>query len=374
MSVLPLTGGVKRALAGMPFIISVAHGPGRVAFSRDATGELVVLPLHPGMELDVREHAFLLASHTIDYTFLRIKGLRNILFGGQGMFMDRFVTTSTPGLLLLHGYGNVFERTLKPGESILVEPGAFLYKDSAVKMDVEPIKLTSGFFGGTSMNLARGDRVYFSHHVLLWMDTQVKVTAMSLKGAWKRMLAGMPLIMTQAEGPGRIAFSRDAPGEMIALPLQPSQAIDVREHLFMVATGSVTYDWFQSNVWFSTREGNETETHSPLGMLIDSFHSQSVPGLLLLHAAGNVFVRTLQPGQTILIKQTAFLFKDTTVNMQLHIERPAGTWRSWRSWGDRYLWLRLHGPGRVAIQSAFEPLEDNGRTIVSHSGATQRQW
>src|SRR6185369_16660073 len=50
MSVLPLTGGVKRALAGMPFIISVAHGPGRVAFSRDATGELVVLPLHPGQE------------------------------------------------------------------------------------------------------------------------------------------------------------------------------------------------------------------------------------------------------------------------------------------------------------------------------------
>ncbi|HEX3556669.1 MAG TPA: AIM24 family protein [Thermoanaerobaculia bacterium] len=224
------------------------------------------------------------------------------------------------------------------------------------------------------VNLAAADRVYFSHHVLLWMDTQVKVTAMSLKGAWKRMLAGMPLIMTQAEGPGRIAFSRDAPGEMIALPLQPGQAIDVREHLFMVATGSVSYDWFQSNVWFSTREGNETEPHYPLGMLLDRFQSQSVPGLLLLHAAGNVFVRTLQQGQTILIKPTAFLFKDTTVQMQLHVERPAGTWRSWRSWGDRYLWLRLWGPGRVAVQSAFEPLEDNGRTIVNHSGATERQW
>ena len=155
MSVMPLTGGVKRALAGMPFIISVAHGPGRVAFSRDATGELVVLPLHPGMELDVREHAFLLASHSIDYSYLRIKGLRNILLGGQGMFMDRFVTQSTPGLLLLHGYGNVFERTLKAGESILVEPGAFLYKDSTVAMDVEVVKLTSGFFGGTGMSLAR---------------------------------------------------------------------------------------------------------------------------------------------------------------------------------------------------------------------------
>jgi uncharacterized protein (AIM24 family) len=155
MSVLPMTGGVKRALAGMPFVISVAHGPGRVAFSRDATGELVILPLHPSQELDVREHAFLLSSHNVDYTFVRIKGLRNILFGGNGMFMDRFIAKDTPGLLLLHGYGNVFERTLRAGESIQVEPGAFLYKDASVTMDVEPIKLTSGFFGGTSMNLAR---------------------------------------------------------------------------------------------------------------------------------------------------------------------------------------------------------------------------
>lgn len=155
MSVLPLQGGAKRALAGMPFIVSVAHGPGRVAFSRDATGELVVLPLHPGMELDAREHAFLLASHHINYSYVRIKGLRNILFGGQGMFMDRFVTTTQPGLLLLHGYGNVFERVLQPGETIVLEPGAFLYKDASVTMEIETQKLTTGFFGGTGMNLAK---------------------------------------------------------------------------------------------------------------------------------------------------------------------------------------------------------------------------
>ncbi len=155
LTVMPLQGGMKRALAGMPFIISVANGSGRIAFSRDASGELVILPLHPGMELDVREHAFLLASQHIAYSYVRIKGLRNILFGGQGMFMDRFVTANAPGLLILHGYGNVFERTLRAGESILVEPGAFLYKDSSVNMEVETQKLTSGLFGGMGMNLAK---------------------------------------------------------------------------------------------------------------------------------------------------------------------------------------------------------------------------
>ncbi len=132
LTLMSLSGGMKRAFAGMPFLISVATGPGRIAFSRDATGELVVLPLHPGMELDVREHAFLLSSHQIEYSFVRIKGLTNILFGGQGMYMDRFVTAGSPGLLILHGYGNVFERTPAAGESIMVEPGAFLYKDSSV--------------------------------------------------------------------------------------------------------------------------------------------------------------------------------------------------------------------------------------------------
>ncbi len=155
LNLMALQGGLKRAFAGMPFLISIASGPGRIAFSRDATGELVVLPLHPGMEVDVREHAFLLSSHQIQYSFVRIKGLANILFGGQGMYMDRFVTAGSPGLLILHGYGNVFERMLQPGESIMLEPGAFLYKDSSVTMDVEFQKLGTGFFGSTTMSLAR---------------------------------------------------------------------------------------------------------------------------------------------------------------------------------------------------------------------------
>src|SRR5262249_3221900 len=87
MGVMPLSGGMSRIFGGMPFVISTAQGPGRIAFSRDATGELVVLPLHPGMELDVREHAFLLGTHSLNYSFVRIKGLTNLLHGGSGMYM-----------------------------------------------------------------------------------------------------------------------------------------------------------------------------------------------------------------------------------------------------------------------------------------------
>jgi uncharacterized protein (AIM24 family) len=136
MSAMNTGGGLKRMLGGMPHVVSVAHGPGRIAFSRDATGEVVVLPLHPSMEIDVREHAFLAGTHTLTYSFERIKGLVNVMHGGEGMYMDRFVTAGEQGLLLLHGYGNVFQRTLGEGEKILVEPGGFLYKDSSVTMSV----------------------------------------------------------------------------------------------------------------------------------------------------------------------------------------------------------------------------------------------
>ena len=144
LTTLNTGGGMKRSLAGMPHVVTIGHGAGRIAFSRDAPGEIVVLPLHPGMELDVREHAFLVASANISYSFVRIKGLANVLHGGGGMYMDRFITAAAPGLLLLHGNGNVFERYLQPGEKILVEPGGFLYKDSTVAMNAVQQNVKTG--------------------------------------------------------------------------------------------------------------------------------------------------------------------------------------------------------------------------------------
>jgi uncharacterized protein (AIM24 family) len=223
-------------------------------------------------------------------------------------------------------------------------------------------------------NLYGDDGVYFTHHVLLWKDPGVTITSMGLRGAWTRMFAGLPLVMTQAHGPGHIAFSRDAPGEMVPVPLQPGMAVDVREHIFMVATSQVSYDWFNTGVWFQTKDGDDRETHYPLGQYMDRFTVPSVPGLLLLHAAGNAFVRQLAPGEPLLLKPTALLFKDSTVQMHLHFEHPAGTWRSWRSWGERFVWLRLIGPGRVAVHSAYDRFEDPGSNLVGSSPSTRWQW
>jgi uncharacterized protein (AIM24 family) len=248
-------------------------------------------------------------------------------------------------------------------------------KDMAkIQFGNSAVQIEGKYVPVADVNLAPADSIYFAHHVILWKDPQVNITTMSLRGAWKRMFAGMPLIMTQAQGPGHIAFSHDAPGELISLPLHAGQAIDVREHLFLLATHSVNYDWFDSGIWFTTKDGDETETHYPLGMFMDRFMAPQFPGLLLLHAAGNVFVRDLGPGQTILVKPSALVFKDPSVQMHLHFEHPSLAWRGWGSWSNRYLWLRLIGPGRVAVQSVFAKHEGEGRRMTNSSYATRRNW
>jgi uncharacterized protein (AIM24 family) len=224
------------------------------------------------------------------------------------------------------------------------------------------------------MKLAAEDGVYFAHHVLLWKDAQVNITTMSLKGGWKRLFAGLPLIMTQAQGPGHIAFSMDNPGELIALPLQPGQVVDVREHLFLAATSNVQYGWFSTHIFLQTGSGNDVETHYPVGMYMDQFGAPDKPGLLLLHAGGNVFVRQLAAHESILVKPTALIFKDPGVQMQLHFEHPASMFTGWMGWSNRYIWLRLSGPGRVAIQSVFEPVEGEARNLTNSSYATIQRW
>jgi uncharacterized protein (AIM24 family) len=170
LSTLPTQGGLGRLFGGMPFVVTVATGPGRVAFSRDATGEVVVLPMAPNTEIDLRGHAFLLANHVVTYQFEKIKGFRNIIHGGE-MYLDEFHTTQWPGLLVLHGYGNVFERVLGPGEHIMIEPGAFLYKDGSVTMNVEQQDLKTGILGRQGLWLARmtgpgrvGIQSMYHHH------------------------------------------------------------------------------------------------------------------------------------------------------------------------------------------------------------------
>jgi uncharacterized protein (AIM24 family) len=143
-----LPGGIKRKIAGLDFFITRSVGPGRVAFSRDSPGQCIPLHLRQGEGLHVREHQFIAATDNLDYSFERIQGMRNMLLGGSGFFMDKFAATNGDALVWLHGHGNVFLVELGQGEQIDVEAGAWLFKDPTVKMEAVTMGLKTGLFSG----------------------------------------------------------------------------------------------------------------------------------------------------------------------------------------------------------------------------------
>jgi uncharacterized protein (AIM24 family) len=161
---LGMKNAAKRFFSGLQIFISTAKGPGNIAFSREAPGQVVAMRLRPGQSIDVREHQFLLATSNVEYNFFFQTGVANVIFSRTGLFIDRFTATGE-GIVLLHGYGNVFEKTLGPGEMLDVEPGAWLWKDSNVQMNTVSVLQSQGaggllgalgaFVGGAALTLNR---------------------------------------------------------------------------------------------------------------------------------------------------------------------------------------------------------------------------
>lgn len=145
----PIAKGFKRVVAGMSIFMTEAQSSGEIAFSRDQPGHVLPLHLQPGAAIVVREHQLLAATANVDYTFNRVKGVSNMLFGGTGLFIDRFEARDQEGIVWLHGYGNVFEKTLDAGEAIDIEAGGWIYRDAHVDMQQHLYGLKTGVFGGS---------------------------------------------------------------------------------------------------------------------------------------------------------------------------------------------------------------------------------
>jgi uncharacterized protein (AIM24 family) len=223
-------------------------------------------------------------------------------------------------------------------------------------------------------NLAGDEGVIFSHHAFLWATPGTRLEPWSKGSFFNRVYAGMPLVLMHASGPGHVAISEDHPGEVVALPIPPGRGFIVREHAFLALSEGADYTWQNSPVWVRVQSGNDTELEYPIGRFVDFFvANRERPGLLLLHCPGNMFVRDLGPGQTVLVQPGSFVYSDTSVTYGLHVEYPAAGMSTWSSGRWRTLWLRLTGPGRVAVRSVFEKPE-RVANIVASSPMTAWSW
>lgn len=218
---------------------------------------------------------------------------------------------------------------------------------------IHPTRIHDESFGGVTYHLEgelvpvlhielSGTPIYFEHHVLLWKHPQVDIGVKSLAGAFKRVLSGMPIFMTQAKGPGHIAFSRDGPGQILPMHLSRGQSLDVREHQFLAATDSIDFT-------FKSIRGFANMLFSQSGLFIDTFTART-DGVVWLHGYGNVFEVTLGAGEQFDVEPGGWVYKDPSVSLETELmQLSTGLFAS----GGQLVFNRFTGPGRLGIQSMY---------------------
>ncbi|MGH2911944.1 MAG: AIM24 family protein, partial [Solirubrobacteraceae bacterium] len=195
-------------------------------------------------------------------------------------------------------------------------------------------------------------------HVLLWKETGVNVELKKLPGAIKRKIAGLEFFVTRTAGSGRIAFSRDSPGQCVPLHLRQGEGLDVREHQFIAATDNLDYS-------FERIKGVQNMLLGGSGFFMDKFRATAGDALVWLHGHGNVFLVELDAGEQIDVEAGGWLFKDPTVKLEaVTMGLKSGVFGG----GGKLTWNRFTGPGRLAIQTMFiaplEGIESNGSAAV----------
>ena len=196
--------------------------------------------------------------------------------------------------------------------------------------------------------------LFFEHHVMLWKTTDLMTTACRMSGGFKRIIAGMPIILLQASGQGQIAFSRNGPGQIYPIHLEAGEEIDVREHQYLAATGNLEYT-------FSRVRGLTNSVFGGSGFFIDKFRANTDSGIVWLHAYGNTFEKVLEDGEQIDVETGSWVYKDPSVQMETKVQSNLST--GLLASGGTIVCNRFTGPGRVGIQSCSMSLDQNNDDV-----------
>ena len=235
------------------------------------------------------------------------------------------------------------------GEAPNQGSGAAAWQQSASSAHAPRAAIGGAIVPHLTLELGAGETVFFEHHTFLWKTTGLEIRLRPLVGAFKRLISGMDILVTEAVGPGTIAFSRDVPGEIRAFALAPGQELQVREHAFLAATGGIDYSWERSG-------GLATMMLGGVGLVIDRFFAGPSGGTVWLHGGGNLLEMPLAAGQQIDVEPGGWLYKDPGVTMETKFQGL----RQGLLAGSDLACNRLTGPGRVGIQSMYAPLAHGG--------------
>ena len=149
-----LLKGLGRALSGDTIFLNyftAEEDNAEVAFSSCYPGKIIPIELN-GNSIIGQKNAFLTATKDVKLEMHFRKKLGAGIFGGEGFILQRF---SGNGTLFLEIDGDVIEKTLAPGERLLVDQGHVAAMDETVDFDIQRVKgVKNLLFGGEGLFFA----------------------------------------------------------------------------------------------------------------------------------------------------------------------------------------------------------------------------
>ncbi|MGA7885142.1 MAG: TIGR00266 family protein [Acidobacteriaceae bacterium] len=206
---------------------------------------------------------------------------------------------------------------------------------------------------GTTMpvlefQLESNDAVISEAGELSWMTPNVQMTTHTqfaggggIFGAIKRVAGGGSLFMTEYRamgGAGELAFATRVPGQILPVDISANSEFMVHRHGFLCGTDGV-----QLSVGFQQSLGAGIFGGS--GFLLQKVSGQ---GQAWLELSGEVVVRDLAPGQTLLVHPGHVGAFQSSVNFQITMVRGI---RNLLFGADSLFLAALSGPGRIWLQT-----------------------
>lgn len=209
------------------------------------------------------------------------------------------------------------EITLDPGESVVAEAGAMMFKDVDIHMDT--------IFGDGSQAASSGG----------FMG--------KLLGAGKRVLTGESLFMTQftnqGQGKSVAAFGAPYPGNILPVNLEEAGGMLVcQKDCFLCAARGVAIGIFFQKRILTGLFGGE-------GFIMQKLEGD---GMAFVHAGGTVVSRELAAGEVLHVDTGCVVAFEPTIDFDI---QQAGGIKTSLFGGEGLFFATLRGPGRVWMQS-----------------------
>lgn len=150
-----LKGFLRSLSGGSLFVTHFTPGGGQaglVAFCPRFPGSIIPRQLAPGEVLICRKETFLCAESSVQVDIAFRQQLGSGFFGGEGFILQR---VTGPGWVFLDLSGEVVEKNLQPGETLLVHAGHVGVQDATIQFGITRVPgLKNLVFGGDGIFLA----------------------------------------------------------------------------------------------------------------------------------------------------------------------------------------------------------------------------